>query len=136
MVIARPSISSHSRCFPVPISCYYPFLSPKNYSSYLSIPDLVPFSYKLYSRRIGITSGICLLIQHKPEMKGDRYEAIYRFYFGDYGNIVVQGAYLTYEDNFLAVTGDSGIFEGAYDQVKLHPLIFPFKLFYTFYLKS
>ncbi|CAL1352586.1 unnamed protein product [Linum trigynum] len=81
-------------------------------------------------------SGICLLIQHKPEMKGDRYEAIYRFYFGDYGNIAVEGPYLTYEDNFLVVTGFSEIFEGAYDQVKLQPLIFTFKLFYTFYLKS
>ncbi|CAL1354393.1 unnamed protein product [Linum trigynum] len=69
-------------------------------------------------------------------MKGDRYEAIYSFYFGDYNNITVQGPYLTYEDNFLAVTGDSEIFEGAYDQVKLQSLIFPFKLFYTFYLKS
>ncbi|CAI0451139.1 unnamed protein product [Linum tenue] len=105
-----------------------------------SLGDLVPFSNKVYSgdlkKRIGITSGICLLIQHKPEMKGDRYEAIYSFYFGDYGHIAVQGPYLTYEDSYLAVTGGSGIFEGVYGQVKLQQLIFPFKLFYTFYLKG
>lgn len=88
------------------------------------------------TKRIGITSGICILIQHKPEKKGDRYEAIYSFYFGDYGHIAVQGPYLTYEDTYLAITGGSGIFEGAYGQVKLQQLIFPFKLFYTFYLKG
>ncbi|XP_015880551.3 allene oxide cyclase, chloroplastic [Ziziphus jujuba] len=105
-----------------------------------SLGDLVPFSNKLYSgdlqKRIGITAGICILIQNKPERKGDRYEAIYSFYFGDYGQISVQGSYLTYEDTYLAVTGGSGIFEGAYGQVKLHQIIFPFKLFYTFYLQG
>lgn len=105
-----------------------------------SLGDIVPFSNKLYSgdlkKRLGITSGICLLIQNKPEKKGDRYEAIYSFYFGDYGHLAVQGPYLTYEDSYLAVTGGSGIFEGAYGQVKLQQIIFPFKLFYTFYLKG
>ncbi|KAM7280874.1 hypothetical protein ACFE04_008008 [Oxalis oulophora] len=105
-----------------------------------SIGDLVPFSNKLYSgdlqKRFGITSGICILIQNKAEKKGDRYEAIYSFYFGDYGHISVQGAYLTYEDSYLAITGGSGIFEGAYGQVKLQQIVFPFKLFYTFYLKG
>ena len=43
---------------------------------------------------------------------------------------------MTYEDTYLAVTGGSGIFEGAYGQVKLRQLVFPFKLFYTFYLKG
>ncbi|XP_057739546.1 allene oxide cyclase, chloroplastic-like [Arachis stenosperma] len=105
-----------------------------------SLGDLVPFSNKLYTgclqKRVGITAGICVLIQNKSEKKGDRYEAIYSFYFGDYGHISVQGSYLTYEDTYLAVTGGSGIFEGAYGQVKLHQIIFPFKLFYTFYLKG
>ncbi|XP_058775478.1 allene oxide cyclase, chloroplastic-like [Vicia villosa] len=105
-----------------------------------SLGDLVPFSNKLYSgnleKRIGITSGLCILIQHVPEKKGDRYEAIYSFYFGDYGHISVQGAYLTYQDTYLAVTGGSGIFEGVHGQVKLHQLVFPFKLFYSFYLKG
>ncbi|XP_054787301.1 allene oxide cyclase, chloroplastic-like [Prosopis cineraria] len=105
-----------------------------------SLGDLVPFSNKLYTgcmqKRVGITAGICILIEHKPEKKGDRYEAIYSFYFGDYGHIAVQGAYLTYEDTYLAVTGGSGIFEGATGQVKLHQIVFPFKLFYTFYLKG
>ncbi|KAF7811239.1 allene oxide cyclase, chloroplastic-like [Senna tora] len=87
-------------------------------------------------KRIGITAGICILIENKPEKKGDRYEAIYSFYFGDYGHLAVQGAYLTYEDTYLAVTGGSGIFEGVTGQVKLQQLIFPFKLFYTFYLKG
>jgi hypothetical protein len=65
------------------------------------------------------------LIENKAEKKGDRYEAIYTFYFRDYGHISVQGAYLTYEDTYLAVTGSSGIFEGAYGQVKLQQIVFP-----------
>ncbi|KAL5179896.1 Allene oxide cyclase, chloroplastic [Glycine soja] len=105
-----------------------------------SLGDLVPFSNKIYSgdlqKRLGITAGLCVLIQHEPEKKGDRYEAIYSFYFGNYGHISVQGAYLTFQDTYLAVTGGSGIFEGASGQVKLHQLVFPFKLFYTFYLKG
>nr|AEO13839.1 allene oxide cyclase [Gladiolus hybrid cultivar] len=105
-----------------------------------SLGDLVPFSNKLYhgnlEKRLGITAGLCTLIQHVPERNGDRYEAMYSFYFGDYGHISVQGAYLTYEDSYLAVTGGSGIFEGVYGQVKLQQIIFPFKLFYTFELKG
>ncbi|KAK5810778.1 hypothetical protein PVK06_026095 [Gossypium arboreum] len=128
-----------------------------------SLGDLVPFSNKvsflfLFSlnsfyeinlehiqkqiyrgdleKRIGITSGICILIEHKPELKGDRYEAIFSFYFGDYGHIAVQGPYLTYQDTYLAITGGSGIFEGVSGQVKLHQIVFPFKIFYTFYLKG
>ncbi|XP_041008492.1 allene oxide cyclase, chloroplastic-like [Juglans microcarpa x Juglans regia] len=105
-----------------------------------ALGDLVPFSNKLYTgdlqKRAGITAGLCILIENKPEKKGDRYEAIYSFYFGDYGHISVQGAYLTYEDTYLAVTGGSGVFEGAYGQVKLQQIVFPFKLFYTFYLKG
>lgn len=87
-------------------------------------------------KRVGITAGICILIENKPEKKGDRYEAIYSFYFGDYGHIAVQGPYLTYEDTYLAVTGGSGIFEGVTGQVKLHQIVFPFKIFYTFYLRG
>ncbi|XP_051149650.1 allene oxide cyclase, chloroplastic-like [Andrographis paniculata] len=105
-----------------------------------SLGDLVPFTNKLYSgdlqKRLGITAGLCVLIQNVPERKGDRFEAIYSFYFGDYGHIAVQGAYLTYEDTYLAVTGGSGIFEGVYGTVKLKQIVFPFKLFYTFYLKG
>ncbi|KAJ9140688.1 hypothetical protein P3X46_031304 [Hevea brasiliensis] len=105
-----------------------------------SLGDLVPFTNKLYTgdlkKRLGVTAGLCVLIQHVPEKKGDRYEAIYSFYFGDYGHISVQGAYLTYEDTYLAVTGGSGIFEGVYGQVKLKQIVFPLKLFYTFYLKG
>ncbi|KAA8529201.1 hypothetical protein F0562_034000 [Nyssa sinensis] len=95
---------------------------------------------KLYTgdleKRLGITAGICVLIQHVPEKNGDRYEAIYSFYFGDYGHVSVQGPYLTYEDTYLTVTGGSGIFEGVYGEVKLQQIVFPFKLFYTFYLKG
>ncbi|XP_014516498.1 allene oxide cyclase, chloroplastic isoform X2 [Vigna radiata var. radiata] len=105
-----------------------------------SLGDLVPFSNKLYSgclqKRVGITAGICVLIQNKAEKKGDMYEAIYSFYFGDYGHISVQGSYLTYQDSYLAVTGGTGIFEGVHGQVKCQQLVFPFKLFYTFYLKG
>ncbi|KAL3830996.1 hypothetical protein ACJIZ3_019798 [Penstemon smallii] len=105
-----------------------------------SLGDLVPFSNKLYSgdlqKRLGITAGLCVLIQHVPEKKGDRYEANYSFYFGDHGHISVQGSYLTYEDTYLAVTGGSGVFEGVYGTVKLKQIVFPIKLFYTFYLKG
>ncbi|EEF38023.1 allene oxide cyclase, chloroplastic [Ricinus communis] len=106
----------------------------------LALGDLVPFTNKLYSgdlkKRLGITAGLSVLIKHVPEKNGDRYEAIYSFYFGDYGHISVQGAYLTYDDTYLAVTGGTGIFEGVYGQVKLHQIVFPYKLFYTFYLKG
>ncbi|XP_022956471.1 allene oxide cyclase, chloroplastic-like [Cucurbita moschata] len=112
-------------------------LSQKNTNA---LGDLVPFTNKLYTgdlqKRVGITAGLCILVQNKPEKKGDHYEAIYSFYFGDYGHIAVQGPYLTYEDTYLAVTGGSGIFEGVTGQVKLQQIIFPFKLFYTFYLKG
>ncbi|CAL9749493.1 unnamed protein product [Musa acuminata subsp. burmannicoides] len=105
-----------------------------------SLGDLVPFSNKVYSgdlqKRLGITAGLCVLIQHVPERVGDRYEAIYSFYFGEYGHISVQGAYLTYEDTYLAVTGGSGVFAGVRGQVKLRQLVFPFKIFYTFYLEG
>lgn len=105
-----------------------------------SIGDIVPFSNKVYTgdlkKRAGITAGICLLIKNEPAKKGDRYEAIYSFHLGDYGHIAVQGSYLTYQDTYLAVTGGSGVFEGVYGQAKLRQIIFPFKLFYTFYLKG
>ncbi|XP_058773262.1 allene oxide cyclase, chloroplastic-like [Vicia villosa] len=105
-----------------------------------SLGDLVPFSNKLYSgclqKRVGITAGICILIQNKPEKKGDMYEAIFSFHFGDYGHISVQGSYLTYENSYMAVTGGTGIFEGVFGQVKVNQIVFPFKLFYTFYLKG
>ncbi|KAM2015063.1 hypothetical protein FF2_044838 [Malus domestica] len=105
-----------------------------------ALGDLVPFTNKIYTgdlqKRLGITAGICILIENKPEKKGDRYEAIYSFYFGNYGHVAVQGPYLTYEDTYLAVTGGSGIFEGVYGQVKLHQILFPFKILYTFYLKG
>ncbi|KAI3717130.1 hypothetical protein L1987_68512 [Smallanthus sonchifolius] len=50
--------------------------------------------------------------------------------------ISVQGAYVTTEDTYLSITGGTGIFTGAYGQVKLQQLVFPFKLFYTFYLQG
>ncbi|KAK7273182.1 hypothetical protein RIF29_14230 [Crotalaria pallida] len=83
-----------------------------------SLGDLVPFSNK-----------------PKRTVTG-RYEAVYSFYFGNYGQITVRGSYLTYEDTYLAVTGGSGIFEGVHGQVKLHQIVYPFKIFYTFYLKG
>ncbi|EPS67695.1 allene oxide cyclase, partial [Genlisea aurea] len=105
-----------------------------------SIGDLVPFSNKIYTgdlkKRAGITAGICLLVRNEAEKKGDRFEAMYSFYFGDYGHISVQGPYITYADTDLAVTGGSGVFEGVYGHVKLHQIVFPFKIFYTFYLKG
>ncbi|KAL8231118.1 hypothetical protein R6Q57_000896 [Mikania cordata] len=105
-----------------------------------SLGDLVPFTNKVYSAdlqtRLGITAGICILIKNMPETKGDRYEAIYSFHLGDYGQISVQGAYVTTEDTYLSVTGGTGVFAGAYGQVKLQQLVFPFKLFYTFYLQG
>lgn len=105
-----------------------------------SLGDLVPFSNKVYDgslqTRLGITAGLCTLIEFNSAKDGVRYEALYSFYFGDYGHISVQGAYITYEDSYLAITGGSGIFAGCYGQVKLHQIIFPFKLFYTFYLQG
>ncbi|KAI4321299.1 hypothetical protein MLD38_034700 [Melastoma candidum] len=105
-----------------------------------SLGDLIPFTNKLYTgdlqKRLGITAGICIEIQHNEEKKGDRYEAIFSFYFGDYGHIAVQGPYITYQDTFLAVTGGSGVFEGVYGKVKLHNVVYPWKIFYTFHLQG
>lgn len=102
--------------------------------------EFVFWTMQLYTadlqKRIGITAGICILIDHKPEKNGDRYEAVYSFYFGDYGHLTVQGPYLTYEDTWLSVTGGAGIFEGARGQVKLNQIVYPFKILYTFYLKG
>ncbi|XP_010514195.1 PREDICTED: allene oxide cyclase 2, chloroplastic-like [Camelina sativa] len=110
------------------------------FSLMFGLGDLVPFTNKLYTgdlkKRVGITAGLCVVIEHVPEKNGDRFEATYSFYFGDYGHLAVQGPYLTYEDSFLAITGGSGIFEGAYGQVKLQQLVYPTKLFYSFYLKG
>ncbi|XP_010502447.1 PREDICTED: allene oxide cyclase 2, chloroplastic-like [Camelina sativa] len=110
------------------------------FSLMFGLGDLVPFTNKLYTgdlkKRVGITAGLCVVIEHVPEKNGDRFEATYSFYFGDYGHLAVQGPYLTYEDSFLAITGGSGIFEGAYGQVKLQQLVYPTKLFYTFHLKG
>ncbi|KAG0459651.1 hypothetical protein HPP92_022779 [Vanilla planifolia] len=115
------------------------FLSSQLQGRRTFLPDALTCGLQLYhgnlQKRLGITAGICLLIQNIPE-KGDRYEAIYSFYFGEYGQISVQGQYLTYEDSYLAVTGGTGIFEGVYGQVRLHQIVFPFKLYYTFYLKG
>ncbi|WZZ73983.1 LOW QUALITY PROTEIN: hypothetical protein YC2023_085353 [Brassica napus] len=80
--------------------------------------------------RVGITAGLCVLIQHVLEKNGDRFEANYSFYL-----FVRQ--YLTYEDTFLAITaGGTRIFEGVYRQVKLRQPVYPTKLFYSFYLKD
>lgn len=46
-------------------------------------------------KRLGISAGICILIKHVPEKKGDRYEAIYSIYFGDYGHISIQVSHTT-----------------------------------------
>lgn len=100
------------------------------------LPSLTQLFTGDLKKQLGITQGLCVLIEHKPEKKGDRYEATYSFNLGDYGHMTVQGQYLTYEDTYLTVTGGSGIFEGAYGQVKLEQIVFPFKIFYTFYLRG
>jgi allene oxide cyclase len=103
-----------------------------------SLGDMVPFSNKVYdgslTTRLGITAGLTTVISHNKEKNGNRFEAVYSFYMGDYGHISVQGPYLTYADSYLAITGGSGIFAGCYGQVLLQQIIFPFKLFYTFQL--
>ncbi len=53
-----------------------------------------------------------------------------------HGWAAFQGAYITYQDTYLAITGGSGIFAGCYGEVKLQQLIFPVKLHYTFYLRG
>ncbi|XP_042978761.1 allene oxide cyclase 4, chloroplastic-like [Carya illinoinensis] len=105
-----------------------------------SLGDLFPSPTKLMTgdlkKQLGITQGLCGLIKNKPEKKGDRFEATYSFNFGDYDHMAVQGLYLTYEDTYLSVVGGSGIFEGVYGQVKLEQIVYPFKIFYTFYLRG
>ncbi|RAL50805.1 hypothetical protein DM860_015952 [Cuscuta australis] len=106
-----------------------------------SLGDIVSFTNKLYSgdmqTRLGITNGICFVITHDDKTNGDRFEAVFSFYFGDYGQVSVQGPYLTYENSYLAVTGGSGIFKGVTGKVKVEPLaLSPSKRFYTFWLKG
>jgi len=102
--------------------------------------DFVPFTNKLYDgslqTRLGITAGLCTVISFDAAKQSTRFEALYSFYLGDYGHISVQGPYITTESTNLAITGGSGIFAGAYGYVKLQQLVFPFKLFYTFYLQG
>ncbi|KAH7421805.1 hypothetical protein KP509_13G076500 [Ceratopteris richardii] len=104
------------------------------------IGDLVTFTNKVYDgslqTRLGITAGMHIMIKHYPKEKGHRYEAIFSFYFGDYGHISVQGSYLTFKDSELAITGGSGIFTGVYGVVKLHQIVNPNKHFYTFELEG
>lgn len=98
-----------------------------------SLGDLVSFSNKLYNgdlqRRVGITAGICVLIQHVLHKHGDRYEATYSLYFSNDGHISVQGPYLKYKDTCLTVTGGSGILERVHGQVKLQQIVFPLRIF-------
>ncbi|KAH7421806.1 hypothetical protein KP509_13G076600 [Ceratopteris richardii] len=104
------------------------------------IGDLVTFTNKVYDgslqTRLGITAGMHIMIKHYPKEKGHRYEAIFSFYFGDYGHISVQGSYLTFKDSEFAITGGSGIFTGVYGVVKLHQIVNPNKHFYTFELEG
>lgn len=105
-----------------------------------AVGDLILFTNKIYDgtlqMRLGISAGTCTLIKYYPEKDGQRYEASFSFYFGDYGHISMQGAYLTFEDSVLAVTGGTGIFSGVYGTVKLHQITFPNKFLYTFYLQG
>ncbi|XP_021769079.1 allene oxide cyclase, chloroplastic-like [Chenopodium quinoa] len=106
----------------------------------LALGDLIPFTNKLYTgdleTRLGITAGIRIVIQNKPEINGDRCEAAFSMYFGDYGHISIQGPFLTYDESYLSITGGSGIFEGAYGKVKMIHYLYPYKVFYTFYLEG
>jgi hypothetical protein len=40
--------------------------------------------------RLGITAGMCIMIEYVPEFDGDRYECQFSAYFGEYGHISVQ----------------------------------------------
>lgn len=101
--------------------------------------DLVPFSNKLYSgdlkTRLGISAGMIIYIEEDLEA-GDRYEAIYSFYFGSYGHFSAQGPYFARKDSELVVTGGTGIFEGVTGKAKLSNVIYPLKLYYVFELKG
>ncbi|KVG86563.1 Allene oxide cyclase [Cynara cardunculus var. scolymus] len=81
-------------------------------------------------------------IGHRSMLSTEWMIGIHRF-FNSLGDLVpftnkisVQGSYLTTEDAYLSVIGGTRIFAGAYGQVKLQQLVFPFKLFYTFYLQG
>jgi allene oxide cyclase len=102
-----------------------------------SLGDLLPYTNKLYDgtlkERLGITAGMCIMIEYVPEFDGDRYECQFSAYFGEYGHISVQGPYTSYCDCVMAVTGGTGIFTGARGVVKCKTLL-PTKLFYEFHL--
>lgn len=103
-----------------------------------SLGDLVPFTNKIFdgslTKRLGITAGIISVIRHYPKEDGLLFEAVYSFYFGDYGHISVKGPYKSHEDTTLTVTGGSGIFTGVYGTVLIQNVEYPFVLFYKFQL--
>ncbi|KAI5083408.1 hypothetical protein GOP47_0003151 [Adiantum capillus-veneris] len=103
-----------------------------------SLGDLVPFTNKLFDgslkKRLGITAGIISVMRHYPQNDGLLFEAIYSFYFGDYGHISAKGPYKTHEDTVITVTGGSGIFTGVYGTVQIHNVEYPIVLFYKFQL--
>lgn len=50
------------------------------------------------------------------------------------GSDVWQGPYYTNKDSEMVVTGGTGIFKGARGVVKLHSIVPPVKILYTYYI--
>ncbi|KAK4393633.1 Allene oxide cyclase, chloroplastic [Sesamum angolense] len=101
--------------------------------------DLVPFSNKVYTgdlkKRAGITAGICV-IKNEPEKKrgplrGHLQLLLRRLRPHRGAGTVphIRGHISGRDRRFRHI-------RGVYGQVKLQQIIFPFKLFYTFYLKG
>jgi allene oxide cyclase len=59
-----------------------------------------------------------------------------RFLIRKFQTNKLQGPYLTFEDSYITITGGTGIFTGVYGKVKLQQIVFPYKIFYTFYLQG
>ncbi|BBN16430.1 allene oxide cyclase [Marchantia polymorpha subsp. ruderalis] len=104
----------------------------------LCIGDFVPYSNKVYDctgkKYLGISSGLCTVVEHHYESGGDLYETVMSHYMGSYGHLSCQGPYKTYGDTEMVVTGGTGIFKGARGYVKCHNIAGPLKLLYTYYL--
>lgn len=104
-----------------------------------TLGDVVPYTNKVFDasgkRYLGLSAGVCFCIENARGAKaGDRYETTYTHYLGDYGQLSAMGPYFTTSDSEMVVTGGTGIFRGAQGIVKLHSVMPPIHILYTYYL--
>lgn len=133
-IVAVYEINEQDRGSPVLLR-----LTPAKDAPVPSLGDLVPYTNKVYDASgkvyLGLSAGICVSIENSNgRPQGDRYETTYTHYLGGYGQLSAMGPYYTTSDSEMVVTGGTGIFKGARGIVKLHTVMPPIKILYTYYL--